>query len=177
MRRVFTAAITVLVGAAVHTAGAESTWEFSVQVSATVQASPAQILLAWPQDSYLVPSSYTIFRKAFGATSWGAGTTLPGSATNYTDRNVVVGAGYEYQIVKTTSQYSGYGYIYAGINVPLTENRGKLLLVVDNTYTANLSNELALLQQDMVGDGWMVTRIDVSRDDSVVNVKNLIKAQ
>ena len=110
-----------------------------------------------------MPGSYTIFRKAFGAASWGTGTTLPGSATNYADRNIVVGTAYEYQVVKNTSQYTGYGYIYAGINVPLTENRGKLLLVVDNTYAPNLSNELALLQQDIIGDGWTVTRLDVRK--------------
>src|SRR5882724_4269736 len=178
MRNALIAAISLLVlGAVGRAVGAESTWEFAVQVSASVQASPAQIVLTWPQDTYTTPSSYTIFRKSFGATSWGAGTTLPGSATNYVDRNIVAGVGYEYQVTKTTPQYNGYGYVYAGINVALTENRGRLLLVVDNTYAANLSNELALLQQDIVGDGWTVTRLDVGRDESVVNVKNLIKAQ
>lgn len=125
----------------------------------------------------MTPNSYTVFRRAPGETSWGSGTTLPASATSYTDNNVTVGAPYEYQIVKSTSAYTGYGYVYAGINVPLTENRGKLLLVVDDTYAAQLTNELARLQQDIVGDGWTVTRIDVARNDSVVNVKNLIKAQ
>src|SRR5438067_8663833 len=156
---------------------AEATWEYSVQVSANARAAPAQITLSWPQDTVLTPNSYTIYRKAPGATSWGAGTTLPGTATTYTDSNVSSGAAYEYQIVKNTSQYTGYGYIYAGVNAPLVDNRGKLLLVVDNTYAANLASELTRLQQDLVGDGWTVTRLDVSRSDSVVNVKNLIKAQ
>src|SRR5712691_8120067 len=105
---------------------AESTWEYSVQVSATVQASPAQITLTWPQDTILLPNSYTVYRKDPGATSWGAGTTLPGTITTYTDTSVSVGAAYEYQVVKVTSQYTGYGYIYSGINVPLNDNRGKL---------------------------------------------------
>ena len=46
--------------------------------------------------------------------------------------------------------------ICAGINVPLTEERGKLLLIVDKTYALNLASELALLQQDLSGDGWTV---------------------
>jgi len=167
----------LLVAATARTSGAESTWEFCVQVSATVQVAPAQIVLNWPQDTYTQPASYTVFRKAPGPSSWGTGTTLPGTTTNYTDTNVTAGTAYEYQIIKTTSQYTGYGYIYAGINVPLTENRGKLLLVVDNTYAANLTNELAVLQQDIIGDGWTITRLDVSRNDSVINIKNLIKAQ
>jgi hypothetical protein len=66
-------------------------------------------------------------------------TSLAGSATSYADNNVVAGTAYEYQVVKSTSQYTGYGYIYSGINLPMTDSRGKLLLVVDNTYAANLA--------------------------------------
>src|SRR5690348_4705592 len=117
----------LITAAAFSARGAEATWEYSVQASATVQASPAQIKLTWPQDVVLTPNSYTIYRKAAGATSWGAGTILPGTATTYTDTGVTSGTAYEYQIVKSTSQYTGYGYIYAGINAPLTDNRGKLL--------------------------------------------------
>src|SRR5436190_4427231 len=127
----------LIIAAAFSGRGAEATWEYSVQVSATAQTSPAQIKLAWPQDIVLTPNSYTVYRKAVGATSWGAGTILPGTATSYTDSSVTSGTAYEYQIVKSTSQYTGYGYIYAGINAPLNDNRGKLLLVVDNTYAAN----------------------------------------
>ncbi len=119
----------------------------------------------------------TRYRKAPEATSWGTGTTLPGTATNYLDNNVVAGTAYEYQVVKATSQYTGYGYIYTGINVPMTDSRGKLLLVVDSTYSAALTNELAQLRQDLVGDGWTVIRLDVGRNDSVTSVKAQIKAQ
>src|SRR5882762_2418430 len=97
----------LLVAAAVSGRTAEATWEYSVQVSATVQASPAQITLSWPQDTVLTPNSYTVYRKAVAATSWGAGTTLAGTATSYTDTSVTAGTAYEYQIVKNTSQYTG----------------------------------------------------------------------
>src|SRR6266571_9482751 len=153
----------------------EPTWEYSVQVSATVQTPPPQITLAWPQDTLGVPNSYTVYRKAPGATAWGAGTTLAGSVTSYIDANVTTGSVYEYQIVKAASTYTGYGYIYAGINAPLVDNRGKVVLIVDNTYAANLAFELARLQQELVGDGWTVLRHDVSRTASVPSIKNLIK--
>jgi len=156
---------------------ADSTWEFSVQASASVQTNPAQITLSWPQDTYVQPRSYQVFRKSPGSTSWGKGTTLPGIATNYTDTQVSRGTAYEYQIVKSTPQYTGYGYLYAGINLPPTENRGRLLLVLDNTFSRSLSNELAELEQDLIGDGWGVTRIEVNRSDTAPAVKNLIKAQ
>jgi len=102
---------------------------------------------------------------------------LPGSCTRFSDTNVNVGTPYEYQVIKLCSKYTGYGYIYSGINLPLTEDRGRLLLVVDKTVAKPLEHELARLQQDLVGDGWQVTRIEVGRHDSVVYVKGLIKAQ
>lgn len=166
-----------LLGLTVKVGAVESTWEFSVQVSANVQESPALITLTWPQDTYMAPNSYTIYRKAPGATSWGTGTTLPGTSTSYTDSNVSVGTAYEYQVVKSTSLYTGYGYLYGGIKVAANENRGKLLLVLDKTYAAQLTSELGRLQQDLTGDGWTVIRLDVNRNDSPATVKDLIKAQ
>ena len=156
---------------------AECTAEYSVQVSADVKASPAQITLSWPQDSVSTPKNYAVYRRAPGASSWGKATILPGSITSYRDTHVAVGTPYEYEIVKQTKGYTGYGYIYSGIDVPLTENRGKLLLVVDKTYAGQLDSELARLQQDLVGDGWTITRLDVNRSDSPAHVKDLIKAE
>jgi len=68
MRKAFSVVMGLLLATfAAHMSGAESTWEFCVQVSATVQVAPAQIVLNWPQDTYTQPASYTVFRKAPGA--------------------------------------------------------------------------------------------------------------
>ena len=122
-----------------------------------------------------MPQSYSVYRKSAEASSWGKPVILPGSASDYVDQKVTVGTAYEYQIVKTTPQYTGYGYVYAGIKVPLEENRGKLVLVVEDRYSGALQPELARLEQDLIGDGWSVLRFDVSRTDSVVSVKDRIK--
>ncbi len=155
----------------------ENTSEYSVQMSVAVQAAPPQIVLNWPRDGCTAPSAYTVYRKAPEDFSWGRGTPLPPTATTYLDTNVIVGIPYEYQVVKTTSLYAGYGYVYAGIELPPVEDRGKLLLVVDKTYANELANELSVLEQDLVGDGWSVIRLDVNRNDSVEKVKGAIKAQ
>ncbi len=155
---------------------AQPTWDYAVQVEATVQSSPARITLRWVQDTTSVPTSYTVSRKAPTATNWGNATTLPGSATSFTDTAVVVGTAYEYQIVRTTAAYNAHGYILTGIAVPLTEDRGKVVLVVERTSATGLVAELGQLQQDLVGDGWTVLRHDVGRTDSVASVKQLIKA-
>ncbi len=147
---------------------------YAVEVSATVQAAPAQIRLSWALDANA--TGYTIYRKAPTATSWTQFATLAGSAASWSDQNVVNGGSYEYAIIRTTSLgYQGTGYILAGINAPITENRGKMILVVDNTHAAALASELARLQQDLVGDGWTVIRHDVARSATAPQVKQLIK--
>jgi hypothetical protein len=140
---------------------AESVSNFAVQVSATITTNPPQIKFSWPVD----PSAtgYTVSRKLINDSNWGMAKSLAVTATNYSDTNVVVGGTYEYALSKTAANYSGYGYIYAGIQAPLVDNRGKVVLLVDNTFSMTLATELARLQQDLVGDGWMVLRHDIPR--------------
>src|SRR3954468_5937115 len=75
----------------------ENVWDYSVQVSSAVQASPAKITLTWTQDTIGVPASYTVSRKAPGSTSWGSAVTLSGSTLSYVDTNVTAGTPYEYR--------------------------------------------------------------------------------
>jgi hypothetical protein len=153
----------------------ENTWDYSVQVSARVQTMPPQIVLSWPNDAGNNPA-YTVYRKNPQDLSWGSGTHLRVGANSYLDTNVVVGVPYEYQVVRRAAQHAAYGYLYAGIQVTSVEERGKLLLVVDQTYAGQLSNELAQLEEDLTGDGWTVLRLAASRTDSVPRVKESIVA-
>ena len=61
--------------------------------------------------------------------------------------------------------------------LPLVENRGKLVLVVDDTVASPLSAELSTLTKDLIGDGWTVLRRDVSRSATPPSVKAVIKAE
>ena len=132
----------------------ESTWDFSVQLSAQMESSPPKITLSWPQDTGGTPMSYTVYRKNLSSTNWGVGTVLAGTTTQYMDTQVMAGAAYEYQVVKKTQVYKGYGYIYAGIRAPLIEQRGKVLLMVDKTFARDLERIGA------VGTGFGRRRLD-----------------
>jgi hypothetical protein len=173
----FVAGMVVALAACYCGRAGEITSEFSVQVSAQVETAPPRIALRWPQDGCTAPRGYTVYRKAPEDSWWGRGTPLPYAATSFVDTNVVAGVPYEYQIVKECPLYSAYGYIYAGIELPIVEQRGKLLLVIDRTYAADLTDELAQLEEDLTGDGWLVIRLEVNRNDQVVKVKELIRAQ
>src|SRR3982751_5108027 len=100
--------IGLLMGLALHNMRGDSTWVYSVQVSATVQASPPKITLNWQPDQYGA-SGYTVSRKNAADSSWGAGVTLSGTASSYVDSSVAAGAAYEYRIIKAGSLgYTGY---------------------------------------------------------------------
>jgi len=176
MRKIVRAACVWVLALLVFTIahGTDNMWDYSVQADVVVQAAPPKITLNWLQDSKGVPAGYAVSRKAPGAVAWGPETKLAGTVTTYVDTDVAVGRAYEYRIVKTTGTYSGYGYVQAGIEVPLVDDRGTIVLIVDQTHARALAPELARLQEDLVGDGWQVRRHDVARRDSVVSVKKLI---
>ncbi len=145
---------------------------YAVMVSADVQTSPAQINLHWDIDPQA--SGYSISRRSSG--SWDQVGSVGGNVNSWSDLNVAVGGTYEYRIVKSAAGYTGAGFLLAGIKAPLQDARGKVVLLVDNTYSSALSAELRRMEWDLAGDGWTVLRHDVSRNASVPGVKELIKA-
>jgi len=152
-----------------------ATENFSVEVSAVVQAEPPQILLNWVADTNAI--SYQLRRKRPSDAGWGASQTLPGSSTAFLDQAASVGEAFEYQIIKQAQpNYTGYGYILAGIQAPLQDDRGKLILLVSQSSLAGLQGELDLLEQDLVGDGWQVLRHDIPAGMAPAEIKQIIQS-
>jgi hypothetical protein len=146
---------------------------YSVEVSAVVQANPARVTLQWPADTNA--TAYTISRLGSSG-SWTQVGSLSGTATQFADTNVALGSRIEYRLYKTTSRgYIGTGYLLAGINAPAVESRGKVILLVDATWSSSLAPELRRLEQDLLGDGWLVLRQDVPRSTPVPQVKAIIQ--
>ncbi len=151
--------------------------DWSIQVSTTVQTNPPTITFNWVP--LVEGSAISVFRKAKTDTNWNLSAplvTLPGTATTYTDNTVVLGKGYEYFIRGYANNSNPYTYLYSGVELEQTDNRGKLILVVDNSFSSSLYTELNQLVADMTGDGWQVIRHDVSRTATVPSVKALIKS-
>ena len=164
------AALSIAVSGHAQTASQTS----AVQLQAVVQNSPPRITLSWP--AFTNTTGITIYRKAKSATSWGSAIATPAaSSTSYQDNNVTVGTYYEYRVVRTANAGTGQGYIAAGIEVPATEYMGKLVLLVDNTFSTSLSAELAILEQDLKADGWTILRTDVSRTATPASIRGIIQ--
>ena len=150
---------------------------YSFEISAQTVPAPASITLRWPVKS--VPQ-ITVRRKRVTDANWGPGVTLPGNATSYTDTSILAGIPYEYElqaVIQENPQQVAYGYICAGTLLPPDENRGKVMLVVDNRFSAALGPELETLRLDLIGDGWKVVRRDVSPSASPAEVRSLIRAE
>jgi hypothetical protein len=168
------ASLTVLWILGLTPARADMTWTFAVRASAAVESNPARITLNWPTDPFAI-SGYSVYRKAVEDSAWGEGIALPGHALGYTDENVQPGRSYEYQIIKHASGYTGYGYIAVGLEAPLMEQRGKVVVMVDDTLSGPLAAEISRLQRDLAGDGWAVVRKDVSRSAQPAEVRAVIQ--
>ncbi len=147
----------------------------SVQVTAVTSASPASITLTWP--SFSGATGYTVHRKLKTASTWTQLGTAVGGATQYVDNTVTTGTPYEYKVVRTTSSAgTGYGCIASGIQVPMDDSRGKMVLIVDNTFATSLATPITQLINDLRADGWVVLRSDVSRTASVSSVRSTIQS-
>jgi len=169
-RSLFVLLMTVqVIGATAQTASQKA----AVQLSATVQASTSTITLTW--TSLPSTTSITIYRKLKSATSWGSAIASPSStATTYADNTVSVGTAYEYKVLRVAGGVTGSGYISSGIQVGPVDYRGKMILLVDNTFSSALSAELSTLQNDLRADGWAVVRSDLARSASVATVRSTI---
>ncbi|PIN77650.1 hypothetical protein COV16_06635, partial [Candidatus Woesearchaeota archaeon CG10_big_fil_rev_8_21_14_0_10_34_8] len=157
------------------------------QVEAIVSNNPPSITLHWknlektgtwiykrPKDNYeLLPddAQTPIARNILEKQTWKEPTKLDKDTLQYTDLEVEIGKTVEYKILNQTG--FGSDYIVSGIEIPLNEHRGKILILTDTKETA-LEKELNQTKKDMTGDGWEITTHTISPQTSVKETKKRI---
>src|SRR6185369_14948362 len=101
MKSIYIAIIVVLSG--FSEAFGQTTIDYAIRVSATVQKSPASIRLSWPAAPSGSVINYFIYRKLKSDPTFPSIklATLNGTDTAYVDNNVTAGVYYEYELVKT----------------------------------------------------------------------------
>ncbi|MCA8912163.1 MAG: immunoglobulin domain-containing protein [Planctomycetes bacterium] len=173
MRTVLVLTLVLLAGSL---AAQANTREMSVELDVTTQASPARITLNWTNATGT--TQYQVYRRTWPNGSWSSAlATLSSTTQTWTDSSVSTGTIYEYAVARIASSWTGWGFCCSAIDAPAVHSRGKLLLVVDDSFTTPLATKLARLEEDLIGDGWQVIRINVSRTDTPANVRNAIKTQ
>jgi hypothetical protein len=150
--------------------------DVTVELSARVELSPLSIYLSWPSNS--LTNQYQVYRKLKSATSWGPIiATLSGVETQFIDTSINEGVSYEYRVIRLGQGFNGYGYINSGIQIPATESRGILILLVESMLADSLTNEIKRLENDLIGDGWIVRKHIIALEESVMAVKDIIKTE
>ena len=130
-------------------------------LSAISDEQSKSLTLVWRNGSIQPPA---VERRILGETTWEL------AATNYiplrfTNSAVTVGQRYEYRV--------GKDYLLTGIAATPREDRGKIILVVEDSLAKQIGADLELLKADLVGDGWSVIRTNVPRHDDATWSKNI----
>jgi len=136
----------------------------------TDEAAPS-VTFSW--DEQTTDVSVQISRRTIGSTgtsSWNLLGTVDHPQATYTDTTLQTGVYYEYKIYRP--YLSGVvdaaaSYIAVGVEAPLVEQRGKMILLVEEDMAAALPGELSQLELDLAADGWEVIRHDFGKDGVV----------
>ena len=101
-----------------------------------------------------------------------------GTTGFFIDTNIVVGQAYEYHAEKINNT-SSEGFGVGGIRVPAPEHRGTVLLVIEQSLTNTLTDEIEQLAIDLAGDGWTVASTAAPRhiDNPVDGAARLAQIQ
>ncbi len=151
--------------------------DVAVELDVLIDSTKPSITLQWEADPRA--TSIQVNRRLIGAAGWGSAKTVVKTDSLYRDTTVEIGKMYEYRVRKILTvgaAITAWGYVASGINVPAKRDKGGLLLVVDTTYATDLKNELGRLEQDLFADGYFVMRINVSRNDKPIDVKEKLAA-
>ncbi len=117
----------------------------------------------WEGDPQTNAAMYGISRRVAGTPEW-----LPVVPSiqeqTWTDTSAVPGEYYEYRIGRNPSVPTGeVPTIVAARRGAAIDQRGRAILVIDETVAEPLSKELAAFRRDLRADGWSVVSTNVPR--------------
>lgn len=130
----------------------------SCALTATVSTDPLRVILRWYGRNQ---NALPVRRRMTTETNW---VTLAPAirALEFTDASpeLEVGRTYEYQV--------GRQSLLVGLDAAPIEDRGRVILLVDQTLAGRLGRALEQFGANLVGDGWTVIRHEVPRQEDEV---------
>jgi hypothetical protein len=147
----------------------------TILAEARVTASPQRIELKWPLRTDV--SSYRVIRRTPSGQETTA--TVAGDSTGWLDADSAVGVGYEYRLrairIAGTSPPFAYANLFAAIDLPLVEDKGHALLVVEDRLVPSIQADLLRWEQDVTASGYIVSRLVVSADTNPAEVRTKLQ--
>lgn len=112
-------------------------------------------------------------KRRIGTGSWEPPLVTGYLSSSYTDTSASLQAGVRYEYEVSRDGISGIdprymARVFACLNQPVSvmENRGKILVIVDNEVSSGIATALDTFYKDLVGDGWSyVEKTDAPRHD------------
>jgi PKD repeat protein len=151
----------------------------ALHITAQAFDSPPRVVLSWtgkfiPSAPSRLLESVGIYRREVGTRDY----TFVGSVTDpaqlsFTDTTITPGTLYEYlglqYELENVSWYFPVPYSYngrtaSGVDVPLNDSPGTLLLLVDETVAPAISGALEVYRRNLIGAGWKPIVVQVARD-------------
>lgn len=127
---------------------------------AAASDAPPGLHVHWRLDPNL---PFELERAPDGTTNWAVVHRGQGSGTWF-DAAVQPGEVWRYRVVTNRFRYQ-FQDLRAGLRAPALEDRGAVLVLVDETLAAGLRAELDQWERDVAADGWRVLRREAPRHD------------
>jgi hypothetical protein len=141
--------------------------ELMVSADVGIAGARADVTLSWLNlydvNQNPTTTQYKIYRRdAFGSSGTDFGNpiatfTAAEEGVDWVDNDVPAGVTYDYKIVRTGAEPGESRIVVAaGIDESAHEQRGSIVLLVDDRFVDSLALEIERLRADLVGDGWNV---------------------
>jgi hypothetical protein len=149
-----------------------------LHVTATATDSPPSVTLTWNYSPLYYQGypfhSFHIKRRVFGTLPFTVIATVTDSTQRqYVDASVQPGVLYEYLVTQRSRESGGAfiynppaGFVASGVSVPLNDQLGTILLLVDETMAAPLAAKIDLFERNLIGAGWRPIRMTAPRDSN-----------
>lgn len=188
MNRLLLILLLVFFGVVSHTLAQNlQSKDFAMQIRVeTVKDSKNRIALSWAADSN--STKISIMRKLKSEPNFWLkdSVILPGNATMYIDSSIEENVVYEYAVCRNAKDGNfnriAIGYVATGVNIQPIPSRGKVLILVDDTFATQLAPKLDRYENLLTLDGWYPVRKSVPRAENfdsskVMQTKRIIEKE
>ncbi|MDZ4199630.1 MAG: hypothetical protein U1E27_10155, partial [Kiritimatiellia bacterium] len=152
--------------------------DFATDLQATIADEPPRITLNWTPTLQTQVVSQTLYRRFKGGKTWIKLSDLEADQARFADATADPGIEYEYRLHRSFSAHvpdHALGYLSAGIRIPEVQDRGILLLVLEDALLVSMWPEIERLTMDLTADGWRVQPLPVARSESPTAVRKKIQ--
>lgn len=146
----------------------------SVRLRVTPDEANQKIKLAWP--AYNDALKVELYSRNKGEGNFQLIRSRTGTDSGFFNlENIAPGNLTEYAVLKLgLGNRNSLGYIYSAYQLEEIHHNGSILVLVDSALYDSLRSSIEQYEEDLIGSGWQVSRVIVSRSKTAKQVKDII---